>query len=101
MLMNRTLAIIRYTVIAALAATSLFSSAQSTGNNSKALEARVNGLIAEMTLDEKIELISGDTPFRTHPIPRLNIPYFPVSYTHLRAHETDSYLVCRLLLETK
>src|SRR5665647_3670502 len=23
-----------------------------------------------------------------------------VSYTHLRAHETDSYLVCRLLLET-
>src|SRR5664279_5990526 len=23
----------------------------------------------------------------------------PVSYTHLRAHETDSYLVCRLLLE--
>src|SRR5680860_1664292 len=24
-----------------------------------------------------------------------------VSYTHLRAHETDSYLVCRLLLEQK
>src|SRR5665647_1098378 len=24
--------------------------------------------------------------------------YTPVSYTHLRAHETDSYLVCRLLL---
>src|SRR5665647_3676274 len=23
--------------------------------------------------------------------------YTPVSYTHLRAHETDSYLVCRLL----
>src|SRR5665647_3581066 len=23
----------------------------------------------------------------------------PVNYTHLRAHETDSYLVCRLLLE--
>src|SRR5680860_1696945 len=22
--------------------------------------------------------------------------YVPVSYTHLRAHETDSYLVCRL-----
>src|SRR5665647_3783638 len=29
---------------------------------------------------------------------RLRIP-LPVSYTHLRAHETDSYLVCRLLLE--
>ena len=26
-------------------------------------------------------------------------PIWPVSYTHLRAHETDSYLVCRLLLE--
>src|SRR5665647_837962 len=25
----------------------------------------------------------------------------PVSYTHLRSHETDSYLVCRLLLEKK
>jgi len=86
MLMNRTLAIIRYTVIAALAATSLFSSAQSTGNNSKALEARVNGLIAEMTLDEKIELISGDTPFRTHPIPRLNIPYFQMADGPVGAH---------------
>ncbi|WP_460366133.1 hypothetical protein, partial [Staphylococcus aureus] len=32
-----------------------------------------------------------------------NIPpylyFFPVSYTHLRAHETLSDLVCRLLLE--
>ena len=28
------------------------------------------------------------------------LPYrWAVSYTHLRAHETDSYLVCRLLLE--
>ena len=27
--------------------------------------------------------------------------YASVSYTHLRAHETDSYLVCRLLLEKK
>src|SRR5664279_3469004 len=26
-----------------------------------------------------------------------NIYLSPVSYTHLRAHETDSYLVCRLL----
>ena len=30
------------------------------------------------------------------------VPYlYTVSYTHLRAHETDSYLVCRLLLEKK
>ena len=35
---------------------------------------------------------------------RMNSSLFsltPVSYTHLRAHETDSYLVCRLLLEKK
>ena len=30
-----------------------------------------------------------------------DIRVLPVSYTHLRAHETDSYLVCRLLLEKK
>src|SRR5678815_3948138 len=27
--------------------------------------------------------------------------YKPVSYTHLRAHETPEHLVCRLLLEKK
>ena len=30
-----------------------------------------------------------------------NAETIAVSYTHLRAHETDSYLVCRLLLEKK
>src|SRR5678816_4746559 len=29
------------------------------------------------------------------------IAYNPVSYTHLRAHETPEHLVCRLLLEKK
>src|SRR5664279_4857111 len=47
---------------------------------------------------------------RGHPIPDLvqivlqiglELLDGPVSYTHLRAHETDSYLVCRLLLEKK
>src|SRR5674536_149081 len=28
-------------------------------------------------------------------------PVIPVSYTHLRAHETPEHLVCRLLLEKK
>src|SRR5664279_311040 len=28
----------------------------------------------------------------------IEVHHKPVSYTHLRAHETDSYLVCRLLL---
>src|SRR5665647_3895132 len=31
--------------------------------------------------------------------PRNSNGWWAVSYTHLRAHETDSYLVCRLLLE--
>src|SRR5665647_585238 len=31
----------------------------------------------------------------------IEVARLPVSYTHLRAHETDSYLVCRLLLEKK
>src|SRR5665647_3787528 len=31
----------------------------------------------------------------------IGLAFGPVSYTHLRAHETDSYLVCRLLLEKK
>ena len=29
------------------------------------------------------------------------IGFIPVSYTHLRAHETPEHLVCRLLLEKK
>src|SRR5680860_1816751 len=35
----------------------------------------------------------GDVP--------MSVKAMTVSYTHLRAHETDSYLVCRLLLEKK
>src|SRR5680860_1747880 len=32
------------------------------------------------------------------PLEQHDLAVGPVSYTHLRAHETDSYLVCRLLL---
>ena len=32
-------------------------------------------------------------------LPSLRYPSIPVSYTHLRAHETPEQLVCRLLLE--
>src|SRR5680860_1653372 len=57
-------------------------------------------VLKERLLDDSI---SSSTRFSSlgRPIP----PYSgsqesavqPVSYTHLRAHETDSYLVCRLL----
>ena len=42
---------------------------------------------------ERIRLVDGDTEL----LPGLE----PVSYTHLRAHETVLDLVCRLLLEKK
>eukprot|EP00658_Telonema_sp_P-2_P055700 TRINITY_DN44265_c0_g1_i1.p4 TRINITY_DN44265_c0_g1~~TRINITY_DN44265_c0_g1_i1.p4 ORF type:complete len:126 (+),score=34.91 TRINITY_DN44265_c0_g1_i1:145-522(+) len=40
----------------------------------------------------------ANEPFINHPIIE---PPDPVSYTHLRAHETPEHLVCRLLLEKK
>src|SRR5664279_4451592 len=48
-------------------------------------------------------LASGTlSPSLHHPSsPRDQTISISVSYTHLRAHETDSYLVCRLLLEKK
>src|SRR5664279_5123902 len=42
-----------------------------------------------------------DIPMCGVPVERSEDYLHPVSYTHLRAHETDSYLVCRLLLEKK
>src|SRR5660398_333751 len=42
----------------------------------------------------------SDTHWETDPESRVN-RLSPVSYTHLRAHETKANLVCRLLLEKK
>src|SRR6202453_5007784 len=69
-----------------LLATSIQASGQFVGNDSVAVDKRVNQLIGEMTLDEKIDLISGDTPFRTHPVPRLNIPFFQMADGPVGAH---------------
>ena len=55
------------------------SSAQFVGNNPAAVDKRVNELVGQMTIEEKIDLLSGDTPFRTHPVPRLNIPFFQMA----------------------
>ena len=59
------------------------------------LRYRFNGKVYEK------ELSGGDASTTNN---RMELTAFieaPVSYTHLRAHETDSYLVCRLLLEKK
>jgi beta-glucosidase len=69
-----------------LLSTSVFVSAQFVGNNPQAVEKRVDDLLTKMTLEEKIDLISGDTPFRTHPIPRLNIPFFQMADGPVGAH---------------
>lgn len=60
--------------------------AQFPASDSAAVERRVDGLLAKMTLEEKIDLISGDTPFRTHSIPRLNIPFFQMADGPVGAH---------------
>ena len=52
----------------------------------QAVDARVNSLLARMTTEEKIDLISGEAPFRTHAIPRLNIPYFQMADGPVGAH---------------
>src|SRR5665647_3760144 len=51
--------------------------------------------LAEVTVQVFIMEKSGFSFIETIRKPRLIKS--PVSYTHLRAHETDSYLVCRLL----
>lgn len=87
MLIHRCLAVTCRSIAAgAILATSLLSSAQFVGNNPQAVEKRVDDLVANMTLDEKIALIGGDTPFRTHPISRLDIPFFQMADGPVGAH---------------
>ena len=54
----------------------------------------IQRLPKEIVMDKPVVLV---VPLIYHfEIPKGTLP---VSYTHLRAHETDSYLGCRLLLE--
>jgi beta-glucosidase len=76
----------RVLITATMLITSIVAYGQITVSNQQAVDQRVDALVKKMTLDEKIDLIGGDTPFRTHPIPRLNIPFFQMADGPVGAH---------------
>src|ERR1700761_1218792 len=86
MFMRKCPALTHRAVVGALLLTSFPSFSQLVGNNPQVVDKRVNDLLAKMTLDEKIDLIGGDTPFRTHAVPRLDIPYFQMADGPVGAH---------------
>ena len=51
-----------------------------------AVETRVDGLLKQMTLDEKIDLIGGMNPFRMHGVERLGIPALQMADGPVGAH---------------
>src|SRR5678816_1757867 len=84
------------------------SSASSTSTTSKRRSAMkmVTAVIKPFKLDEVREALSGIgvqgiTVTEVKGFGRQKGHTEPVSYTHLRAHETPEHLVCRLLLEKK
>src|SRR5665647_3088430 len=64
------------------------------GGFPKSICTSVNEQVVHGIPSDKVILKDGD-------IISVDCGAYTVSYTHLRAHETDSYLVCRLLLENK
>ncbi len=50
------------------------------------VEKRVESLLSQMTLEEKIDMIGGGSFFGTHPIPRLGIPAFHMTDGPVGAH---------------
>ncbi len=56
------------------------------GKLDPAVEARVKTLLGQMTLDDKIDLIGGQNPFRMHGIEHLHIPAFQMADGPVGAH---------------
>jgi beta-glucosidase len=63
------------------------SLAQSAPVSKAEVERRVDQILGQMTLDEKIELIGGTRGFYTRPIPRLHIPSLRMSDGPLGVHD--------------
>jgi beta-glucosidase len=77
----------QFFIVGTLLSVSLYSSAQFVGGtNQAAVERRVDELLGKMTLEEKIDLIGGETPFRTHPVERLGVPFFQMTDGPVGAH---------------
>src|SRR5664279_3863637 len=52
--------------------------------------------LAQFTSLQQMNTLSNQVSLMRSDQQKLAATTYPVSYTHLRAHETDSYLVCRL-----
>src|SRR5664279_334345 len=61
-----------------------------TAFNTANIKSRVDGQIMKVNVQEGQNVTQGELLIEIDAR-----PYQAVSYTHLRAHETDSYLVCR------
>ena len=57
--------------------------------------------VANSGADAGIEVTASHNPINYNGMKIVKSGSRPVSYTHLRAHETSLHLVCRLLLEKK
>ena len=78
------------------------SVSQQTGGSLSEITERVGEAIrAKVKAKRSAEAKTSSARFEAKLVGFAPIVMLPVSYTHLRAHETDSYLVCRLLLEKK
>ena len=56
-------------------------------------------VLAPVLLAKRVEKVQVINLIPSEIVDQIMAPPAPVSYTHLRAHETLRYLVCRLLLE--
>src|SRR5664279_2724996 len=65
-------------------------------DSSTLVDERGERSLADVIAQDPVAVLGA----RTHARFGARLPFLlkAVSYTHLRAHETDSYLVCRLLL---
>src|SRR5680860_1048266 len=78
---------------------SLYAKGFTTGDIVEHVEEIYGSQVSKDLVSRVTDAIVGEmTEWQNRPVDTV-YAVMSVSYTHLRAHETDSYLVCRLLLE--